>query len=259
MNSREKYRIRAETPRRFPWKGVSLAPILTLLACAAASHTGMPPPRDECVILLHGLARSRWSMWRMERFLADQGYRTVNIDYPSTGAAIGDLAETHVAAAVDQCRKDFPGKIHFVTHSMGGILARRYLQDHSLPPGSRVVMLSPPNRGSELADHLKDFWGYRWIMGPAGQELGTGPDSVPNSLPPAEVEIGIITGDKADNPVAFFAFDGPNDGRVSVESAKLSEMKDFRVVHASHAFIMMNSTVLEEVLYFLENGRFRPG
>lgn len=211
----------------------------------------------ECVILLHGLGRSRWSMWRMERCLSDHGYQTVNVGYPSTDAAIRDLVQAHVAPAVERCRQAFPERIHFVTHSMGGILVRQYLQDHGLPPGSRVVMLSPPNHGSELADRLKEFRGYRWITGPAGQELGTGPESIPNSLKPTGVEIGVITGDKCDNPVAYFIFEGPNDGRVSVESARLSEMKDFRIVHGSHAFIMMNTRVIDEVLFFLKNGRFR--
>jgi triacylglycerol lipase len=241
---------------RFAIRGISLAGLLTLAACAAPSSAGLSSSGKECVILLHGLGRSRWSMWRMERSLADHGYRTVNVGYPSTDATIRDLVETHVAPAVDRCRNDFPGRIHFVTHSMGGILVRQYLQDHGLPPGSRAVMLSPPNHGSELADRLKEFWGYRWIMGPAGQELGTGPESVPNSLEPTGVEIGVITGDKSDNPIAYFTFEGPNDGRVSVESARLSEMKDFRVVHASHAFIMINTAVIEETLSFLKNGRF---
>lgn len=244
-------------PARFALRGISLASLLTLAACAASSSAGLSPSGKECVILLHGLGRSRWSMWRMERSLADHGYRTVNIGYPSTDATIRDLVEAHVAPAVDRCRNDFPVRIHFVTHSMGGILVRQYLQDHGVPPGSRVVMLSPPNHGSELADRLKGFWGYQWIMGPAGQQLGTGPESVPNSLDPTGVEIGVITGDKSDNPIAYFTFEGPNDGRVSVESAKLSEMKDFRVVHASHAFIMLNTAVIEEALCFLKNGQFR--
>jgi triacylglycerol lipase len=122
-------------------------------------------------------------MASMADHLADKGYRVVNRDYPSTQASIQTLSQDIVTKTVRRCRSERPSApVHFVTHSLGGILVRYYLQAHRLPPGSRVVMLSPPNQGSEIADLLKDNVLYRWIMGPAGQQLGTGADAIPNRL-----------------------------------------------------------------------------
>lgn len=115
-----------------------------------------------CVILLHGMGRTHRSMEKMAYHLANEGYQVVNLDYPSTEASIEALSAGIVSEAVQSCRLKSPSApIHFVTHSLGGILVRQYLQTHRLPPGSRVVMLSPPNQGSEIADLLKDFFLYR--------------------------------------------------------------------------------------------------
>jgi hypothetical protein len=163
-----------------------------------------------------------------------------------------------VADTVNTCRQERPSApIHFVTHSLGGILVRYYLQDHHLPPDSRVVMLSPPNQGSEIADLLKDFFLYRWIMGPAGQQLGTAEDAMPSRLSPVSVPVGIITGDSTLEPWFSSHLPGPDDGKVSVERARLPEMADFMVVHRSHGFIMNDPQVIAQTIHFLRHGRFK--
>ncbi len=211
-----------------------------------------------CVILLHGMGRSHRSMAAMARHLVRSGYRVVNLDYPSTEASIETLSEGVVSETVNLCRMERPSApIHFVTHSLGGILVRHYLQTHHLPPGSRVVMLSPPNQGSEVADLLKDFFLYRWMMGPAGQQLGTGADSVPNQLGPVDVPVGIIAGDSTLEPWFSVRLPGADDGKVSVARSRLAEMVDFLVVHKSHGFIMNDPQVIAQTLQFLKHGGFR--
>ena len=212
---------------------------------------------DASVILLHGMGRTHRSMARMAQALADEGYLVVNLDYPSTEASIETLSEGIVAETVQTCRRKRPSApIHFVTHSLGGILVRQYLQTRRLPQNSRVVMLSPPNQGSEIADLLKDFFLYRWILGPAGQQLGTAVDAVPNRLAPIDVPVGIITGDSTLEPWFSSRMPGPDDGKVSVERARLPEMADFLVVHQSHGFIMNDPEVIFQVGHFLQYGRF---
>ena len=209
-------------------------------------------------ILLHGLGRTHRSMARIASHLADEGYRVVNLDYPSTQASIETLSLGIVAETVQRCRSARPSaRIHFVTHSLGGILVRHYLQAHRLPPGSRVVMLSPPNQGSEIADLLKDNFLYRWIMGPAGQQLGTGEDGVSHRLGPVEIPVGIITGDKTLEPWFSSRVPGPDDGKVSVARARLAESTDFIVVHRSHGFFMNDPEVIAQTSHFLEYGRFK--
>ena len=118
-------------------------------------------------------------------------------------------------------------------------------------------MLAPPNQGSELTDHFKDDAWYRWWMGPAGQQLGTDSASLPRSLGPVEVEVGIIAGRDSFEPWFSRLIPGEDDGKVAVERTKLPEMTDFLVVDSNHPFIMSNPTVMEQVRHFLASGRFR--
>jgi len=209
---------------------------------------------NQYVILLHGMARTSRSMWWMSRTLKHAGYQVKNIGYPSTRHNIQWLADKHISPVVQRLNK--ARCIHFVTHSLGGILVRQYLQTHALLEGSRIVMLAPPNHGSEVTDRLINWKPYQWLNGPAGQQLGTSRDSVPNQLKAINAEVGIITGDKSTNPLFSSWIAGDDDGKVSVSSAKLNEMKDFLVVPTGHTFIMNNKNVIAQTLYFLENGCF---
>ena len=212
----------------------------------------------ECVILLHGMGRSAFSMRSMDKHLRKQGFHTVNHSYPSTSYTIEQIAENNISQLIDECSVE-ASKIHFVTHSLGGIILRHYLQSHSLPEGSRIVMLSPPNKGSEVTDRLQGSPWYKWTTGPSGQQLTTAPDSVPNQLKPIHYEIGIITGKRTLEPWFSQLIPGEDDGKVSVESARLTEMTDFLVVNHAHTFIMNSRFVKKQVSYFLQNGYFtRP-
>jgi len=209
-----------------------------------------------CVMLLHGLGRTSMSMATMAHALETRGYRVTNLAYPSTDAPIETLTRDYLAPAVQRCRESGCGRLHMVSHSLGGILIRQYLQDHTLPPGSRIVMLSPPNQGSELADHLRSFRFYHWITGPAGQQLGTRSDSVPRQLGPVNAPVGVITGRTSWNPLYSYLIPGPDDGKVAVDNARLEGMADFLVVPASHTFIMDDDAVIAQTVHFLQVGRF---
>ena len=214
---------------------------------------------NECVILLHGLGRLRQSMRRLEQHLRSLSYATINLAYPSTTKSIETIAETHLARTVQGCEAHSAKRIHFVGHSLGGLIVRQYLQRHSVPAGSRLVMLSPPNQGSELVDLLLQVPLYQWVTGPAGQQIGRGPESVVNRLNSVGIEIGVIAGNRGRN-LLFSAFlDGPDDGMVSVKSTMLPEMRDFIVVPNTHMFIMRDPQVMSQVAYFLKHGRFDHG
>ena len=211
---------------------------------------------SECVILLHGLGRFRQSMRGLEQQLKGLCYATINLAYPSTTKSIETIAESYLARAVQSCEADGAMKIHFVGHSLGGIVVRQYLQRHSVPLGSRLVMLSPPNQGSELVDLLMHVPVYKWLTGPAGQEIGSGPEAVIHRLQPVEIEVGVIAGNRSIN-LLFSAFlEGTDDGMVSVKSTMLSEMRDFIIVPSSHTFIMRSPLVIRQVAHFLKYGRF---
>ena len=178
--------------------------LVFLILCAdlpAFADDTAPSKSKEAVILLHGMGRSYWSMKKVDRFLRDCRYTTFNSPYPSTRESIPELARRYVHPAVQKARKKGFERIHCVTHSLGGIVIRQYLQNQQLPDGSRVVMLAPPNQGSELTDWMKDMALYKWTTGPAGQQLGTDPESLPSRLKPVNLPVGIIAGGKSANPM----------------------------------------------------------
>ena len=211
---------------------------------------------SSCVILLHGLGRTRDSMNEIAKSLNAAGYQVWNESYPSRNKPVGMLADEAIKPALDFCQANDIKKIHFVTHSLGGILVRYYLQDHKIDSLGRIVMLSPPNKGSEIADQLKEFKLYQFVTGPAGQQLGTDERSIPNQLEPIEGEIGVIIGNSTSDPWFSWLIPGEDDGKVSVARARLDEMKDFLVVEQGHTFIMKKMDVIKQIQYFLIHGEF---
>ncbi len=212
----------------------------------------------ECVILLHGLARTSVSMNKLEKRLQQHGYKVINYDYPSRKATVEELSELAIMDALHSCEQDRAiATVHFITHSMGGILVRQYLARHECPKLGRVVMLSPPNRGSEIIDRLAHLPGFRFINGLAGLQLGTGENDIPKSLGPANFELGIITGNRSINLLLSCLIPGRNDGKVSLQSAQLEGMSDFLVLPHTHPFIMKSDTAIRQSIHFLQHGSFQ--
>jgi len=209
----------------------------------------------EHIVLLHGLGRTHRSMRTIELHLRHAGFNVINIDYPSRSHPIEELALI-IGDHVKLAGINADGKVHFVTHSLGGILVRWLYSRGRIRNIGRVVMLSPPNQGSEVADRINRYRFFRKILGPSIQQLGTDTDGVPSALGPAGFELGIITGTKSLNPLFSYWVPGRDDGKVSTERAKVDGMKDFLVLPHSHGFIMHSPEVVEQVVYFLQNGRF---
>jgi pimeloyl-ACP methyl ester carboxylesterase len=208
------------------------------------------------VVLLHGIAGRSLMLRRMERALQRAGFATLNLDYQSRKKSLDDLAEDiHPAIAAFAAKHD--GPLHFVTHSMGGLLARVYITRHRPMRLGRVVMLGTPNGGSEIADRLKHISLYRAYFGPAGLQLVTTKDATLAALPPLDYEVGIVSGNRFLDPIsALLLLPWPNDGRVSVESCKLDDMADHTTVKASHMGLLVHPTAVRQTIAFLRNGHF---
>lgn len=210
-------------------------------------------PTGDYVILLHGIRASAGAMDNIARYLDGKGYTVINVDYPSSNYDIATLAGKYVGPTLEEVGKTVEKlnnpsrKIHIITHSMGGIVLRQYLQNHSIKNLGTIVMIAPPNHGSAWADHFGDWKIAEWIMGPALKELKTGVQGVPDSLSSPTTEFSIIAGNGG-----F----GENDGKVSVESTKLEGMADFKVFNETHNNILMDEEVMEAVEQFIKEGEF---
>ncbi|MFT3867279.1 MAG: alpha/beta hydrolase [Nibricoccus sp.] len=216
----------------------------------------MSAQAQEGVILLHGLCRTSTSMTKMEHALTEAGYVVANVDYPSRTAKIDELSDAAIGDALKSPALQNCLRIHFVTHSLGGILVRSYFKRHTEPRLGRVVMLGPPNQGSEVVDKLGSWKLFTGLNGPAGGELGTTPKSTPQQLGPVSFELGVIAGDRSINWINSTMIPGSDDGKVSVERTKVDGMKAHLVLHAAHPFLMRNKTAIAQTICFLQSGSF---
>ena len=239
---------------------IALGVLVTAILLSACTQDTAPAAKpNECVILLHGLARTAFSMQRMKRALEGNGYRVANVDYPSRDHKIEVLAPLAIKDGLQQCGENSEtSAVHFVTHSLGGILVRVYLADNKIANLGRVVMLAPPNQGSKAVDEMERIPGFDWLNGPAGYQLGKGSESVPLRLGAPEFDFAVIAGNLTIDPITSALLDDPDDGKVSVSDTRLEGMRDFVVVPVSHAMIMQDRDVIRLVMNYLARGSFNP-
>jgi hypothetical protein len=231
---------------------------IIVVVCSLLSllSPGLVAQTNECVILLHGLARTSKAMEPLAKYLKEADYKVVNVDYPSREFAIETLAEKAINPALENCRREKPSAIHFVTHSLGGILVRQYMSNHQIPELKRVVMLAPPNQGSQVVDDYKKLPPFGWMNGPAGLQLGTDKNSAPKQLGAVNFDLGVIAGTRTFNPILSLSLPNPDDGKVSVENTKVEGMHDFITLPVSHPFIMKNKRAMMQVTHYLQKGKF---
>lgn len=228
--------------------------VLILIMCASVS-TALPTVQaKECVIFLHGLARTAGSMKAIANAFEKQGFTAINVSYPSRQHSIETLAPLAIEQGLAECPAE--SVVHFVTHSLGGILVRYYLQHNEVANLGRVVMLAPPNQGSAVVDTYLNVPGFVKINGPAVKQLGTDDNSVPLQLDRVDFELGVIAGTKSINPILSLSLENPDDGKVSMEKSKVEGMTDFVAVPHSHPYIMKSAAVIEHTLSFINTGRF---
>lgn len=213
--------------------------------------------QGDYVVILHGLGRTANSMNKIADFFKEEGYQVINLGYPSREKRIEALAEQYLKEAIEKHCIDKNKKINFITHSMGGIIVRQYLKQNQVKNLGRVVMLAPPNQGSEVVDFLEESDVVEWVLGPAFKQLGTDEESLPLRLGEVDFELGVIIGDKSVNWINSIIIPGKDDGKVAIENAKVDGIDDFLLVSRTHLFVMYSNQVLEQMHYFLENGQFK--
>jgi triacylglycerol lipase len=232
----------------------------TLLGFLCMQIYASAAPSNETVVLLHGLGRTPSSLARLAHELKHAGYRVINVPYPSRTRSLEAIATEWLPAQLATAQITEAAQVHFVTHSMGGILVRMWLRECGAPRNlGRVVMLAPPNAGSEIVERLGGFAPFRWCTGVNGHRLGTNADALPTTLgswPRNAGELGVIAGSARLNPFASSWVPAPNDGKVSVASTHLDGERDHVVVPYSHTWLGWRRETIGEVKAFLRDGKF---
>ena len=243
-----------------PAASMCVTALLTTLisACATTPRTEVYATENigECVVVLHGANRSWRAMRPMAEAIQAGGYTTVNVDYPSRAGTVDELVPLAVDLGLEKCRATGADRIHFVTHSLGGILLRYAHEQEPIKDLGRVVMLAPPNTGSEIVDKTRDIPGSSMLAGEALMQLGTNADSVPAQLGPVTFELGVIAGTGTMNPLLSSMLPDPDDGKVSVARTRIDGMTDFLVVEDNHHYILTDDIVIRNTLLFLRTGAF---
>lgn len=213
---------------------------------------------NEIVVLLHGILRSKTDMLPLVSYLKKHDYDCINILYPSRKKNLEDITE-FVKETIQNHPNYTPDKtLNFVTHSMGGLIARYYIATHKPENLGKVVMLGPPNTGSEFADFLNENKIlsplFKGIFGPASQQLTTEHKHIDGDI---TYPLGIIAGNASINPLAPWVLDGEHDGIVPVERTKIDGMTDHITVKSTHSFMMFNPKVMEQAHHFLIHKKFK--
>ena len=201
---------------------------------------------QDVVTLVHGLGGNRFDMWPISRRLKRSGYRICNWGYRS----VGNRIETHAdRLATEMARLDAGmqdgGRIHLVTHSMGGIIVRKMLSHHDFENIGRVIMLAPPHQGSHAARKLKGYIG--WLT-PSLSQLSDSADSFVNQLPNSLQHNGI----------EFAIIESTKDRVIVQGGVHLDGYRDYARVEGHHGVLTWYSKTIRLVEDFLQHGKFQP-
>ncbi len=190
-------------------------------------------------------------MQPLARALQAEGFSTLNIPYPSGRLPI-DILASRIRPQIQAISGD--QTVHFITHSLGGILARALMAGNPPWKTGKIIMLAPPNGGSEIVDWLKKHPLLHLALGPAGRSLGT--DGAPKTLPffPDGTEVAVMMGKRCSIPVFRKLLDEENDGIVSAQKGRIHGLQGFSVIDADHTFIQMHPETIRLSLSFLKTG-----
>lgn len=238
---------------------IVLFAFLFSMICSCTPLAGSPEALQasavagETVVLLHGFGRSNAAMWVLALRLKDAGYQVVQVGYGSLGNSPEDILQD-VIRQIDDCCSELEQPVHFVGHSLGGLMIRAYLAGHRVKSMGKVVLIGTPNKGTPVVDLFKDSW-WMQLAGPTASALGTDENSFPRSLPAPDYSLGIIAG-VTDNGFFSGQIPGEDDGLVPVASTSLAGMEDFIIIETNHTMMRYNSEVALQTISFLRNSRF---
>ncbi|MCP5470157.1 MAG: alpha/beta hydrolase [Chlamydiales bacterium] len=221
--------------------------IRTILAALIVLSFSPLRGQEGTVVCLHGFFRSYKCMIPMSNTLRSEGLDVVLWDYQSRKKTIEGHAEDLVIILQNIAREKPGQPIHFITHSLGGVITRVAVAHPNCPKEAKMgkaILLAPPNQGSCLARNFQSWKPMRWIFGKhAGRQLL---DCSPEEMLdlgkfPSTMEVVVIAGDKG-NPLWFTK---ANDGKVSVHETQLDTPHIHITTPAAHSWIMTSRWTID--------------
>ena len=219
-----------------------------------AAWAGETLQGKDIAVVVHGLGRSKFAMWRLAGRLEDSGFEVHRVGYKSLQDTPDEIM-ADISRQIAHCCLGRSSRVHFVGHSLGGLLIRAYLTDNKPDNLGRVVLIGTPSHGTEIVDNLRHKWWFQ-VLGPMAASLGTGPDSFPNSIGRPDYPLGVIAGRKTNGVPNEHMLPGEDDGLVSIESTKVDGMADFIVLDVGHSAMRWDADVAKLTAAFLKSGKF---
>ncbi len=202
------------------------------------------------VYILHGLYLHGVVMLPLAQYLRQQGFQPILFSYASRL----NTPATSADRLVEQVLQQSHNRVHYVAHSLGGLVLRHAMAayTHKLPPG-RSVTLGTPHQGSTVAGHVQRQ-GYGDLLLGASRHQGLLGDVPPW---PPERELGSVAGNSGYGIGSVLApLTAPHDGTVTVAETYCPGQNDHICIDCSHAGMLFNLKVGQQVLAFLRRGRF---
>ncbi len=210
---------------------------------------------QECVVLLHGYARSNTCMEPLEIGLTKEGYNVINLSYPTMKYPVEIISRDHIHPHIEKisdCEK-----LHFIGHSLGGIVARYYLSQNEVKNLGKVILITTPNQGSRIATEMESNEFLSALLGPAVSDLAEDSPLL-KSLPEPDYEVGVIAATKSINPLtSIFVLQGEDDGTLTVESMRLTSTKHYVAIPSTHTLVLRHPDLLTQIKSFLTAGKFK--
>lgn len=233
--------------------------IILLSSAASALATAEAAERPvKVVVLVHGFMDTRFHLYFIEKELIADGYMVINKTYPSVTMSIEECAD-YLAGVIQHGTEDIEGpyELNFVTHSMGGLVARCYLSKYRPPQARRLVMIATPNRGVTKAELAARLPLADRVLGPALMEMAQGKDYLCGLCGGAPgIAFGVIAGGKGDGEGYSILIPGDDDGTVTVRSAYIPGAADFLLLDHIHNLICFYDDTIRNARAFIEDGAF---
>jgi pimeloyl-ACP methyl ester carboxylesterase len=200
------------------------------------------------VILVHGLWFGAWAMARLARKLRAAGFEVRRFAYPSTAGQL----DAHSRQLLEFARQSGSGRLHFVGHSLGGLVCLHMLNENPELPSGRVVLLGSPLDGSTIARRSQRIPGGEKLLGQVKTALENGYGKLPSDR-----QTGMIAGTRAIGLGLLLGGAGtPGDGTVAVTETRTTGLKDHLLLPVTHTGMLYSAEVARQTAYFLQTGSF---